>query len=889
MSNWDFPGAKWWKFDFHTHTPESNDFMRGCTQEDKDQVTPEYWLQKFMEKEIDCVAVTDHNSGTWINRLKQALETLETTGSKPAWYRSLYLFPGIEISVNGGVHVLAVFGRMKQTSDIDSLSGAVGYGGTKGASDAETTKSLTEVVDLIVNADGIAIPAHVDKEKGLFKLQGTTLEQALNNTNIYAAELCDSDYQKPQLYQDKKLQWTEVKGSDTHNFRDNTFGTFTWIKMDKPSIEGLRLALLDGDASVNRAMSVDPNRHAGYVIEEITIKDARYMGRGNALACRFSPFLNAIIGGRGSGKSTLLEFMRFVLRREKEIPKALQQENEKYFNVGDKNLLTENSRISLTYRKEDARYRLNWSAKADIDSLQEERNGKWEAIQGEIRSLFPVHIYSQKQIFELAGNPRALLDIIDEATDVDCKTLDKARKVLVIQYKQNEQKIQELSEKINQKNRLSGEANDLARQIEHIEKSGHKTVLQNYRNRQQQLSEIRDLEDKWRGMSQELLKLKDDIVPARFNEEYFSQHPDIVSALKETNEEWRTIGKTLDGLAQAAQSVITDWSRKKDEWDWMQELNTDMERYRQVHTQLEQQGIDPDKYPLLLQREKITRQELQHIGEYQSRKESLDNEQKGIFEKIAQNRNTLSKKRGEFLSRVLDDNSSVNIQIRPFGEGWTSVEEDIRRILQCNDGRFEKDMENLRKIYDETDGNVNDKLEKLKIKITAIHAGEAEAQDKRFATHLSNLPQESISDLRLWFPGDDLEIAFGEQNRPLEQGSPGQKTAALLAFILSYGDEPLLLDQPEDDLDNELIYRLIVKQLRAEKSKRQIIVVTHNANIVVNGDAEMVLPLEVAKGQTRLPLSASIQDTCIRKRICDIMEGGQQAFKQRYKRIHLEV
>ena len=145
-----------------------------------------------------------------------------------------------------------------------------------------------------------------------------------------------------------------------------------------------------------------------------------------------------------------------------------------------------------------------------------------------------------------------------------------------------------------------------------------------------------------------------------------------------------------------------------------------------------------------------------------------------------------------------------------------------------------------------------------------------------------------MSDFILWFPRDDLKITYGPNNEQIEQGSPGQKTAALLAFILSYGDEPLLLDQPEDDLDNELIYSLIVQQLRKTKSKRQVIVVTHNANIVVNGDAEMVFPLKVAGGETQVQQAASIQDGKVRQAICNVLEGGQQAFEQRYKRIHLE-
>jgi len=76
MSQWNYPGAKWWKFDFHTHTRASTDFMEGCTEEEKSKVTPEFWLQKFMEKNIDCVAITDHNSGAWVDELKNALAKL---------------------------------------------------------------------------------------------------------------------------------------------------------------------------------------------------------------------------------------------------------------------------------------------------------------------------------------------------------------------------------------------------------------------------------------------------------------------------------------------------------------------------------------------------------------------------------------------------------------------------------------------------------------------------------------------------------------------------------------------------------------------------------------------------------------------------------------------
>ena len=295
MNELQYSGARWWKFDFHTHTPAS-DFS------DKN-ITHESWLRAFMDEGIHCVAITDHNSGGWIDDLKKVLKDIKS--KNPDWYKPLYLFPGVEISADGNVHILAIFGCDKDKSHIDELIGAVDYKGTKGDTNGVTGKSITDVVDEIAKRGGIPIPAHVDTKRGLFKLEGQTLENILKNEKIYAMELRDSNYQKPQLYIDKKLQWTEIRGSDVHDFSQETFGTFTWVKMDEPSIEGLKLALQDGDVSVNRNMNENPNKLPPYFIEKLEISDAKYIGHQTALECDFSPFLNAIIGGRGTGKSTL--------------------------------------------------------------------------------------------------------------------------------------------------------------------------------------------------------------------------------------------------------------------------------------------------------------------------------------------------------------------------------------------------------------------------------------------------------------------------------------------------------------------------------------------------------------------------------------------------------
>ena len=878
MNEFQFAGAKWWKFDFHTHTCALDDVS-------DEKMTHKSWLKAFMDEGIDCVAITDHNSGGSIDELKQVLKDLES--KKPDWYKPLYLFPCVEIGASDGVHILAIFGEEKDESYIDQLLGAVGgYCDIKGKNSGLTSKSTTEVIDEIAKRGGIPIPAHVDRPKGLFEqLKGSPLKQVLKNKNIDAIELRESNYQKPQLYIDEKLQWTEIRGSDVHDFSQETFGTFTWVKMDEPSIEGLKLALRDGDVSVNRNMNDTPNKLPPYFIEKLEITDAKYIGHQTALKCNFSPFLNAIIGGRGSGKSTLLEFIRLVLRRDKDIPKTLERDSSKYFSLEENDsLLNTETKISLLYWKNNICYRLNWSPTADNPSLEQKKDdGSWEPFQGEIKTMFPVRIYSQKEIFELAREPSKLIEIIDEVPEVDAKKIKTEIKESINRYKYIENNQQELQEKIDQEIRLRGEFNDLARQIEYIEKSGHKEVMQKYRLRQQQLNELDSLEKKWQEVRDHLFETQENIVPSDFNKEIFSENSDILSDLQKTNDKWWTIHNKLNELGQEAESILTEWQTEKDAAPWMQELKSDIEQYEQSRSDLEQQGIDPNRYNLLLTQQKSIQKELDQINEHRSRLQTLESEKKEEYDKIKKNRKTLSGNRQKFLTSVLQDNQFVSIKIVPFGESWDNIEKEIRSILQCPD-HFDKDFESIQEIYERGDGS---KINKLKETITAIRNGDRDAEHKTFATRLQSLPPESITNIMSWLPEDNLEITYGPDSQRIQQGSPGQKTAALLAFILSYGDEPLLLDQPEDDLDNKLIYDLIVRQLRETKTKRQVIVVTHNANIVVNGNAEMVLPLEVVRGQTYVQQPASIQQRNVREYICNILEGGEKAFEQRYKRIHL--
>src|SRR5690606_28514318 len=222
------------------------------------------------------------------------------------------------------------------------------------------------------------------------------------------------------------------------------------------------------------------------------------------------------------------------------------------------------------------------------------------------------------------------------------------------------------------------------------------------------------------------------------------------------------------------------------------------------------------------------------------------------------------------------------------------MKRELRELLDAAGDRFDSDILQLRDsqptggmAFDLAQADDREQtLQVIKQRLIDIDGG--------FGGHFRNYLQRKLEKLefadhiRCWFPTDDLRIEYsrtgnGRDWAAISQGSQGQRSAALLAFLLAFGDEPLVLDQPEDDLDNHLIYDLIVRQIRANKLRRQLIIVTHNPNVVVNGDAELVHVMAFAGGQCRVSQSGALQEKAVREEVCQVMEGGREAFARRWK------
>lgn len=930
--DWPYPGSRWWKFDFHTHTPASLD-TRSWQQSKgtKNELTPAKWLLQYMKAGFDCVAITDHNTGDWIDELKSAYEKMSRLAEQetpPDGFRELTLFPGVEISVNGGFHLLAIFDPEKSTRTINDLLAAVRYKGTNGDSDGVTEKSPVDVLRTVLNNGGIPIPAHADQNKGLLRvmpnshkcgLDANTVKQVMDTEGLLAVEWVDTDNPVPSIVEREMKLMSRILGSDSHGFqgRDGPGSCYTWIKMASPTLEGLRLALLDGNGiSVRRSDEGEfhPFRTPTHYIARIEIESARYMGNGNQEQVNLTPCYNAFIGGRGTGKSTIVHALRLAYQRGGELQRlGGQTEPGRRFDSFSRPMddhdkdgaLRENTEIRIVLYNGDTLNRLIWrqDGKSAATLVQEQsEDGEWENSPSQTLKAgrFPVRLFSQGQIAEMAGEGRqALLDVIDEAAGIGKLhgNLDEEKRTYFLQRAQ----LREIDGRLENRSELERKLEELNRKLEAIAQSDHSEVLKAHQNSMAQGREVDTLLQQLQEMSERIGSLSQGLLLDDWPEGIFDHEKDqnVISwrnkaeqILKETREKITKVGDTL-----VREISMLDSDDQIEEW--RQSVSRNKAEYLRLQSDLAKQGIaSPKEFGIFIQNRQQLEDQLKQLERLQQGKDRLSEQNKEQWTKVLKARKSITEARKNFVQNTLKNNDFVRIKVVGFGFDHKNIESSLRSLLECQDDRFADDFlifndekpvggmvsELASPLYK----NREDVLKNIKRKLILVDEGFGR-RFRKFLVRKFDRP-EFTDHIECWFPEDDLDIRYsrdgsGDSWAAITQGSQGQRSAALLAFLLAFGHEPLVLDQPEDDLDNHLIYDLIVRQIRENKRRRQLIIITHNPNIVVNGDAELVHALKFNRGQCQVVEFGALQDSSVREEVCRVMEGGREAFSRRWTRL----
>ena len=899
QTSWNWPGSRWWRVDLHAHTPESHDFGN---QSDRDNPDWTRWLRSARDAGIGAVAITDHNSAEAIDRLQEAASEVEDAP---------VLFPGVELTASDGTHLLLLVGPDCKDQHIDDILSAVQVPvDQRGQKEARSTKNVEQILGSFED-EVLIVGAHVNGPKGLLELTGLERLVVLRNSRLAAAEI-DPNEPLEEFWIDGSCpdigrRISQVWSSDGHDY-DRLGQRFTWMKMTLPSLEGLRLAMLDGAESLKPAKQgdpYDPNAHADLAIESITVHEGKFMGRLSPMRVEFNPWLNTIIGGRGTGKSTLVDFCRKTLRREAELDGrdsddegSLRDLFNRRLRVsvdrGSEGLLTRQTRIEVVYRRSRDRFVLSWGEQGDAHPIALLEDGKSIPQEGDIRERFPVRIYSQKQLFALAQDPNALLTVIDDSRTVRKVDLSRDMDRLEARYLSLRAEARSALEQSDALPVRRASLQDVQRKLDVLQEGGHAQVLSAYRVQRQQ-------NDTWQEVLRGALKAVGSV--GRAADELLVADLDLPLEVEESpqGQALERAHKDLEKSVNSLRANVLDWvGRSRQEIEslrtgvdasfWRDAVDASEGDFSEVSNELAAQGISsPSEYGDLLQQAANLRQEIEVLGSERERAERLEHDAENVLREFRRKREELSKRRREFAQDASGE--IIEVEVNPL-EQSDNIASQLRDILGTD--RFENDRQAIaQRIQPGADSQWYwVRLDEEVAAMRRFRSGEEEswpARDTRFNLTLRDVPPERIDRLALYVPEDAVTVRFHDHRvggwASLAQGSPGQQTAALLAFVMGYGTEPIILDQPEDDLDNTLIYELLVKRLRETKLNRQVIVVTHNPNIVVHGDAELVLSLEAAAGQSHIACQGGLQERIVRDEICRVMEGGREAFESRYQRI----
>lgn len=925
MTMQKFPGSRWWKFDFHTHTPVGSEDYEGSKALDA-----QGWLEAYRAAGLDCVVITDHNSGAWVDEVKAALARLR---SEDAAWQGFYIFPGVEISCSGGIHLIAVLDTDKTSQDIAALVGACGYLGRLGDSNAVTSKGFEDVVKVIHQQyNGIAIAAHIDKKKGLlcqFSDEYTRL-QFLDKVDavqvVHPQEAIGLATGQESL---KKLEsLAQVQASDNHDAQALRPDCFTWVKLTTPDLQGLKLALAEPELSICRS-----DKSAGYpqAFPKHWIQTLSMQGldkRRKPLTIDFNPWLNTIIGGRGSGKSSVVECLRLALGRGDEAKKMLEPEHEVSKAIGRfrEGMVRPTTELKVTVSgagEMGGVYRYDWTPsgtlvqRPDADSPEQ-----WTPTRIDSQAIpreFPVRIFSQKQIHALANKPEGLLAYFDEPGKAHNQTHQAATQREIAQltsdFKRSRARLRQLREELKNWPQVKDQLAQIEQSLAAYARQGVSDTLLTL---QKLRAEKRALTDFQTGLAHDVQQAASSVATPTLAE-WQIRLPENASpeaaALAQTwhlardalASQWQAIAGQLKALQQRAHAL-----QAAPEFAAWTAHSTTMEQHclqalEQVKTQLGGQllqvGVLQQQKEQLEQRDKL----------YAAKNLRLQEERElaaNAYQDLIKAHSRITQARQAFVQSVVGDDGQALLKItfQTAAQYDEKSKEALRGLLKLN-GNADYANGFLGSLDDEASTGIISAMAKAPERLHEFKKAlqdlvskplepprkilEAPVYGSRIQEALKSLSDEQLDSLWTWFPEDRVDIKFRiaaqDKWQDIADGSAGQQTGALLSFILNEGDEPLILDQPEDDLDNAMVYDLVVQQLRQNKARRQVIVVTHNANIVVNGDAELVIPMAFRGGQIQADTADGLQNLKIRQTICNVMEGGKTAFGKRYKRIFKDM
>lgn len=862
-------GARWARADFHLHTIKE----RGASRKDyrgefasKEDEFPKAFVEKLESEKIRVAAITNHNTFD--------LDEYQRIARK-ARRKDILVLPGVELGMRGGnstIHALVIFNPDNLRADNDFISRFLNGVFPRGTPEEgwATRKDIANCFEALeaLNESYFIVFAHVESDNGLLNDMTKTALQP-----IY--ELIGKETWERRVlgFQGVKsdMHWIEqklpegmpipafVEGSDPETSIDQVgredHGK-CFLKVSELSYHSVRFALRDHMLRVRRETPVGLTRPC---IHTVGISG----GKRGAAFYNLSSNLNSLIGSRGSGKSLMIEALRWCL----DLPLGGGDTAYKLDLIHA--FLDRGATVKVQGTTAEGKpFEISRSYTAKKEQPEPQVTVAGELLNIGVDVILPGILYfgqkdlgerdkeSTENIFEqlLPPVPEVLTDAADDALTEFESAIDIYSIAKKDQEKDDELKFEEktLTEKLDafkelgvedRLKEITGFDQDLRRLRELYDgiKSEHETLQKAYRADE----EIESWEDVLQS------ELNEDLKPdlAALHTAYETARKGIVSGIE-----------SLEGLEQGIAEIGRKLNAK---------LKEKQESFAEILREVNQPELNIDAYRKMVSR-------LQQIKETRAKtaekKGKLGSFEKAVIEK------------GKAWHAALEAITKHNREAIAVINERLPDQINIHQDFQGDDDRFRGFLEEIfggsgfnAASYEALVEGASHGLDFFIRRDAFVRTELTPRMSEKFAAKL----EENFKEILTFSPPDQRMIQYGGTR--ISELSLGKRAMALLLLLLSLDTHPIIiLDQPEDDLDNETIHKYIVDPLLKYKDNIQFIIATHNPNIPVLGDAEQVIACyEETKGQYREDFG-SLDMTETKDAIIDIMEGGKASFEKRH-------
>ena len=846
-------------------------------------------VDKAVEVGIEVLAITDHNSVDSVAAFRSASRS-----------RPIHIFPGFELSSSEGVHLLCLYPPDTGDDQLGRYLGEFGIRVTR-PSTQPATKTFAEILEAIQSQGGIAIAAHVTNDRGLFRvLSGQPRIRAWQDENLLAVQIPGLIEDLPQdvhpIVNNQNPEYRRTNAPEDGlaiavvNAKDivepgqlDIPSATCWIKMQEVSIDGLRQAFLDPGSRIRlnpREGRFAPDEH----MEIVTV--GWKGGFLDGVTVHLNPNLNVLIGGRGTGKSTVVESIRSVLGL---VP--IGDEARKAHDGIIRQVLGSATKISLLVRvQRPAVHEYRIERTIPNPSLVREMSG--EVLHRTPTDILPrVEVYGQHEISEVARSSDKRTRLLDRFVARD-ESLIRRKASVSGGLAKNRRALCDARTEIESIQERLAALPGLEETLERFQEAGLEERL---REQSLLVREERLLASVPQRMAPfrealETLRRELPIDLAFLSKRALEELPgrDILSRATGTLTDLEAeLEPIADSLRQALTRADHGLDQVRAAWDVRRQQV--QAQYERILRELQKSRVDGEEFihirrqieelrPLQERLAVLRRLETEHadqrralLAEWEDLKaaefRSLDKAARRVGKQLrsrvqvevagAGNREPLFKllreEIGGRMSEAFDSlRSAPELSLTQFVDSCRSGAGSLRRTYGITTGQAER--------LASAEAEVLMRIEELELApTTAIRLNIAPAGEPP-----------------VW--------------QPLEGLSTGQKATAVLLLLLLESGAPLIVDQPEDDLDNRFITEGIVPRMREEKQRRQFIFSTHNANIPVLGDAELIVGLSAAgeadSGRARIAPehTGSIDSRSVRELVEEILEGGREAFETRRRK-----